>query len=204
MIQKWEMSEVLRFPEQFGTVQEGSVIKVEPNWQSEVNGDSIIVKGVYVLKGHMHFDFKENESISEDGIYIEHLDIEKDEAYFEYALPFSIDVPNEEVADIKIQTFQSAVTVNEQGQCVCNWGVSCSVEKKEVEPIAVLEQVEPIAAVEPIAEVQDDQQPLQQAQNLVKSAVVESSVMSNEEVDFFDQLAEAYSVVQVQLNASRK
>ena len=192
------MSEVLRFPEQFGTVQDGSVIKVEPNWHSEVNGDSIIVKGVYVLKGHMHFDFKENESSSEDGIYIEHLDIEKDEAYFEYALPFSIDVPNEEVADIKIQTFQSAVTVNEQGQCVCNWGVSCSIEKKEAEPIAVLEQVEPIA------EVQDDQQQLQQPQNLVKSAVVESSVMSNEEVDFFDQLAEAYSVVQVQLNASRK
>ena len=201
MIQKWEMSEVLRFPEQFGTVQDGSVIKVEPNWHSEVNGDSIIVKGVYVLKGHMHFDFKENDSSSEDGIYIEHLDIEKDEAYFEYALPFSIDVPNEEVADIKIQTFQSAVTVNEQGQCVCNWGVSCSIVKKEAEPIAVLEEIEPI---EPIVEVQDDQQQLQQAKNLVKSAVVESSAMSNEEVDFFDQLAEAYSVVQVQLNAARK
>lgn len=196
------MSEVLRFPEQFGTVQQGSIIKVEPNWQSEVNGDSIIVKGVYVLKGHMHFDFKENESVSEDGIYIEHLDIEKDEAYFEYALPFSIDVPNEEVADIKIQTFQSAVTVNEQGQCVCNWGVSCSIDKKEAQPIAVLEDNEPIATVEPIAEVQDEQ--LQQAQSIVKSAAVESSAIVNDEVDFFDQLAEAYSVVQVQLNAARK
>lgn len=196
------MSEVLRFPEQFGTVQQGSIIKVEPNWQSEVNGDSIIVKGVYVLKGHMHFDFKENESVSENGIYIEHLDIEKDEAYFEYALPFSIDVPNEEVADIKIQTFQSAVTVNEQGQCVCNWGVSCSIDKKEAQPIAVLEDNEPIATVEPIAEVQDEQ--LQQAQSIVKSAAVESSAIVNDEVDFFDQLAEAYSVVQVQLNAARK
>ncbi|WP_274307592.1 alanine racemase [Solibacillus daqui] len=209
-MQKWEMSEVLRFPEHFGTVQEGSIIKVEPNWQSEVNADSIIVKGVYVLKGHMHFDFKENESNSKDGIYIEHLDIEKDEAYFEYALPFSIDVPNEEVANIKIQTFQSVVTVNERGECVCKWEVSCDLEKEEAEKkIEVIEQEQPITVAHieqehQITVTHEENEQLQQAQKMVKAAILESSGISNEEVDFFDQLAEAYSVVQVQLNASKK
>ncbi|MCH7322248.1 alanine racemase [Solibacillus sp. MA9] len=203
-MQKWEMSEVLRFPEHFGTVQEGSIIKVEPNWQSEVNADSIIVKGVYVLKGHMQFDFKENESISKDGIYIEHLDIEKDEAYFEYALPFSIDVPNEEVANIKIQTFQSDVTVNERGQCVCKWEVSCDIQKEEAEKIEVIEQEQPIKVVVEETVVLEEKEQLQQAQKMVKAAILESSEISSEEVDFFDQLAEAYSVVQVQLNASKK
>lgn len=208
-MQNWQMQEVLCFPAHFGTVQQGSVIKVEPNWHSEMTESSIVLKGVYVLKGSMQFDFKEREETEQEGTFIEHLAIEKDEAYFEYAIPFSIDIPNNDVENVNIKALQSTVDVNEQGQCVCSWQVHCDVEKKAQpnEEIAMVKedlQLEPVMKKEiksePIVEVTQSDEPI----DYVKAIIEESPQLSSEEVDFLEQLAEAYSVVQVHLNKEHK
>lgn len=197
-MQNWQMQEVLSFPAHFGTVQQGSIIKVEPNWQSETNEDSIVIKGVYVLKGNMQFDFKEHEQASEEGTFIEHLALEKDEAYFEYALPFSIDLPNDDIENVTVKVLKSTVDVNEAGQCVCSWDVCCDVEKKTAiqEEVAIVKEDIKLEALE---EEVKTQEPL----DYVKTLIEETPQLSSEEVDFLEQLAEAYSVVQVQLNTKK-
>lgn len=198
-MQNWQMQEVLCFPAHFGTVQKGSVIKVEPNWHSEMTESSIVLKGVYVLKGSMQFDFKEREEIEQEGTFIEHLAIEKDEAYFEYAVPFSIDIPNDDVENVNIKALQSTVDVNEQGQCVCSWQVHCDVEKKAQpdEEIAIVKEEIKLEAI-------TQESPTVEPLSYVKAKIEESSQLSGEEVDFLEQLAEAYSVVQVHLNRETK
>ena len=206
-MQNWQMKEVLCFPAHFGTVQQGSVIKVEPNWHSENKEDSIVIKGVYVLKGNMQFDFKERDASAQEGTFIEHVDIEKDEAYFEYAMPFSIDLPNDEIENVAVNVLKSSVEINEAGQCVCSWDVRCDIEKK-----TPVEEVKPVQE-EKKPEVKEEQVPVAQAMNeeapvepldYVKTIIEETPNLSSEEVDFLEQLAEAYSVVQVQLNTARK
>lgn len=210
-MQNWQMQEVLCFPAHFGTVQPGSKIKVEPNWHSEKNEDSIVVKGVYVLKGNMQFDFKEREASAHEGTFIEHVDIEKDEAYFEYAMPFSIDLPNDDIENVAVNVLKSTVDVNEAGQCVCRWDVRCDIEKKtilpEVEPVQEVKKVEVVKEEVKEEEVKEDvkeEVPVTEPLDYVKTLIEETPQLSSEEVDFLEQLAEAYSVVQVQLNTTRK
>lgn len=207
-MQNWQMQEVLCFPAHFGTVQQGSVIKVEPNWHSENKEDSIVIKGVYVLKGNMQFDFKERDASAQEGTFIEHVDIEKDEAYFEYAMPFSIDLPNDDIENVAVNVLKSSVEINEAGQCVCSWDVRCDVEKKtlvqEVEPVQEEKKSEVIIEEVPVTEAMKEEAPAKEPLEYVKTLIEETPQLSSEEVDFLEQLAEAYSVVQVHLNTARK
>lgn len=206
-MQNWQMKEVLCFPAHFGTVQQGSIIKVEPNWHSENKEDSIVIKGVYVLKGNMQFDFKEREVSAQEGTFIEHLDIEKDEAYFEYAMPFSIDLPNDDIENVAVNVLKSSVEINEAGQCVCSWDVCCDVKNKtlveDVEPVQEEKKSEIIKEQVPVTEAINEEA-LVEPQEYVKTLIEETPHLTSEEVDFLEQLAEAYSVVQVQLNTARK
>lgn len=206
-MQNWQMQEVLCFPAHFGTVQQGSVIKVEPNWHSEHKEDSIVIKGVYVLKGNMQFDFKEREASAQEGMFIEHVDIEKDEAYFEYAMPFSIDLPNDDIENVAVNVLKSSVEINEAGQCVCSWDVHCDVKKKtlveEMQPVQEEKKSEVTEEQMPVAEAINEEAPAEPL-DYVKTLIEETPQLSSEEVDFLEQLAEAYSVVQVQLNTARK
>ena len=69
-MQQWEMTEVFTFPNVLGNVIEGTSFKVEPNWQYDVTEESILLKGVYVVKGHVNFDFKPIEETEKiEGIY---------------------------------------------------------------------------------------------------------------------------------------
>lgn len=65
-------------------------------------------------------------------------------------------------------------------------------------------QLEPVMKKEiksePIVEVTQSDEPI----DYVKAIIEESPQLSSEEVDFLEQLAEAYSVVQVHLNKEHK
>ena len=152
-MKQWEMSEVFTFPTYLGNVIDASSVQVVPNWQQEEKEDSIVIKGVYVIKGHVQFDFVPREDEQEQtGIYIEHLDVEKDQAYFEYALPFSIDVPNEEVEKVTIRAINPQFDTKAQNHCTCSWNVCCDVEKrKAIVEEQLIKPTQPIQPKRPIA-----------------------------------------------------
>lgn len=193
-MQQWEMKETFTFPKQLGNVQENSKIVVEPKWHEEISEDSVVVRGIYVVKGNIQFDHVAREDEIEEGIYIEHMDIEKDHGYFEYALPFSVDFPNDDIEAVSLRINDIKVEPN-NGYCSCSWAVHCDVEKK-VQAIAEVEEpapVEEIVVEQPVEEVQ----PRLQAEKEVESTQMVQTVPH--ELDFLEQLADAYSRVQIQL-----
>jgi len=193
-MQQWEMKETFTFPKQLGNVQENSKIVVEPKWHEEISEDSVVVRGIYVVKGNIQFDHVAREDEIEEGIYIEHMDIEKDHGYFEYALPFSVDFPNDDIEAVSLRINDIKVEPN-NGYCSCSWAVQCDVEKK-VQAIVEVEEpapVEEIVVEQPAEEVQ----PRLQAEKEVESTQMAQTVPH--ELDFLEQLADAYSRVQIQL-----
>ncbi|MER2028140.1 MAG: alanine racemase [Solibacillus sp.] len=193
-MQQWEMKETFTFPKQLGNVQENSKIVVEPKWHEEISEDSVVVRGIYVVKGNIQFDHVAREDEIEEGIYIEHMDIEKDHGYFEYALPFSVDFPNDDIEAVSLRINDIKVEPN-NGYCSCSWAVHCDVEKK-VQAIAEVEEPAPVEEIvyeQPAEEVQ----PRLQAEKEVESTQMAQTVPH--ELDFLEQLADAYSRVQIQL-----
>lgn len=199
-MQQWEMKETFTFPKQLGNVRENSKIAVEPKWHEEISEDSVVVRGIYVVKGNIQFDHVAREDEIEEGIYIEHMDIEKDQGYFEYALPFSVDFPNDDIEAVSLRINDIKVEPN-KGYCSCSWAVHCDVEKK-VQAIAEVEEPAPVKEIvveQPIVIEQpaEEVQPRLQAEKEVESTQMAQTVPH--ELDFLEQLADAYSRVQIQL-----
>lgn len=216
-MQQWEMNERFTFPKQLGNVQQNSKIVVEPKWHEEVIEDSVVIRGIYVVKGNIQFDHKAREEEIEDGIYIEHIDIEKDHGYFEYALPFSVDFPNDQIEKVSLTINEIKIEPN-NGYCVCSWQVNCDVERKvqameEVEKIDEIKEVKVEKVVEEIQETKEIVEPVlqhmstaeQQAEEEQSHILFQEEVQRQaqqlpaEEIDFLEQLADAYSRVQIQL-----
>lgn len=207
-MQQWVMNENFIFPRFLGSVIGTPQVTVKPNWQHRVEKDSILVKGVYVIKGHVQFDFVPvEEELAEEGIVIEHIDVEQDQAYFEYAIPFSIDFPNEDIENVTLHVTSPEIQADKGSFCRCSWQVQCDIEKTQppleqpveavvvesvvVEPVVVESQVSVAAPEEPVQE-----KPPELVMKEVKPII--------DEEDFFEQLAEAYSIVQVHLNRVEK
>ena len=218
-MQQWHMNETFTFPKQLGNIQQNSKIVVEPKWHEEFNEDSVVIRGIYVVKGNIQFDHKAREEEIEEGIYIEHIDIEKDYGYFEYALPFSVDFPNDQIEKVSLQINEIKLEPN-NGYCSCSWQVNCDVERKvqaieEVKKIDEVKEVKAekeVEAIQEIEEIKETVEPIQQmAITDQQEEEVESHILFHEEVqrqaqhlpaeeiDFLEQLADAYSRVQIQL-----
>lgn len=189
-MQQWEMSEIFTFPKHLGNVLANSKIEVIPKWHEELNEDSVMLRGIYVLKGNIQFDHVAREEDLDEGIYIEHIDIEKDYGYFEYALPFAVDFPNDDIESIKLRINEVKIEPN-NGCCLCSWDVHCDIEKK-VQAMEEPEEIEAIA--EPIQQpVAEEVHPVQLQEEASPQYLV------SEELDFLEQLADAYSSVKITL-----
>lgn len=198
-MQQWEMSEIFTFPKHLGNVLAKSKIEVIPKWHEELNEDSVMLRGIYVLKGNIQFDHVAREEDLDEGIYIEHIDIEKDYGYFEYALPFAVDFPNDDIESITLRINEVKIEPN-NGCCLCSWDVHCDIEKKvqAIKEVVEVEEIEQIEQIEAIAEpneqpVVEEVHPVQLQQETSPQLVV------SEELDFLEQLADAYSSVKITL-----
>lgn len=253
-MQQWEINENFIFPSFLGNVIGTPSIQVKPSWQQQVENESVLLNGVYVIKGHVQFDFNPIEDEQQpQGILIEHIDVEQDQAYFEYAIPFSIDFPKEEVETVTIEALSPKLVADKGSACNCSWQVQCHLEKKApvvaetevveapvveapvvkkaiVEKKVVEERVEEKPKKEILAEA-IEMPPLVEAEQLIVEKLViedykertvaapkEEQLVQNEslklstkeakqieeEADFFEQLAEAYSIVKVHMSKVEK
>lgn len=185
-MQQWEMSEIFTFPKHLGNVLANSKIEVVPKWHEELNEDSVMLRGIYVLKGKIQFDHIAREEDIDEGVYIEHIDIEKDHGYFEYALPFEVDFPNDDIETVALRINEVKIEPN-NGCCLCSWDVYCDVEKKvqAIEEIEVIAELLQQPVVEEVHDIQHQQETSPQEQ------------LVTEELDFLEQLADAYSSVKI-------
>ena len=121
LTKKWEVEEVFTFPLELGCVKEGKKINVQVNWEAQELMGVIHIRGIYHVTAKVRFGLERQEQ-SSAGTLIEHIDLEGDEGYFEYAIPFSLELPNGQLKDLRVEdiktTCQESLHIAWQVICV--------------------------------------------------------------------------------------
>ncbi|MEG0471796.1 MAG: hypothetical protein RR588_05630 [Solibacillus sp.] len=131
----WEMDEYFFFSSDLGSVAEVQSLKISPQWVPVELDNSMRLNGIYHFAVEVAFN-DHSEATLQKGTYIEDLDFNNNVGYFEYALPFGIDLPDTakqlDGVKILIEGEQSAVF---DGGCQVKWNVRCQYEDHVVEQI---------------------------------------------------------------------
>ncbi|WP_431027349.1 hypothetical protein [Lysinibacillus sp. LZ02] len=123
----WHVEEVFKFPLELGSVKEGKSINVRVNWEKEQLNNAIRIQGIYHITAKVQFGL-EAQPQSAEGTFIEHIDLADDEGYFEYALPFRLELPNIELKDLRVEDIQTTC----QDVLRIGWQVVCVYEELTV------------------------------------------------------------------------
>lgn len=103
---QWQVNETFTFPKDFGCVKDVKLVNVQPNWECEQLSEELLIQGIYHIMARVEFDRK-THAHSEMGTLIEHVDLLHDEGYFEYALPFRMELPKMEVKNLRVEDIQT-------------------------------------------------------------------------------------------------
>ncbi len=121
LTKQWEVEEVFTFPLELGCVKEEKKINVQVNWEAQELMEVIHIRGIYHITAKVRFGLERQVQFSA-GTLIEHIDLEGDEGYFEYAIPFSLELPNGKLKDLRVEdiktTCQDSLHVAWQVICV--------------------------------------------------------------------------------------
>ena len=120
LTKKWEVEEVFTFPLELGSVTEGKKINVQVNWEAQELMGVIHIRGIYHVTAKVRFGLEKQGKLSA-GTLIEHIDLEGDEGYFEYAIPFSLELPNAKLKDLRVEDIKT----NCQDSLHVAWQVIC-------------------------------------------------------------------------------
>ena len=103
---EWHVKETFTFPSDFGCVKDVKSINVQANWECEQLLEELHIHGIYHIMAKVQFD-REAGTQPWMGTMIEHVDLMEDEGYFEYALPFRLELPMMEVKSLRIEDIQT-------------------------------------------------------------------------------------------------
>ena len=106
LTKQWEVEELFTFPLELGCVKEGKKINVQVNWEAQELMGVIHIRGIYHITAKVRFGLERQEQFSA-GTLIEHIDLEGDEGYFEYAIPFSLELPNGQLKDLRVEDIKT-------------------------------------------------------------------------------------------------
>lgn len=120
LTKQWEVEELFTFPLELGCVKEGKKINVQVNWEAQELMGVIHIRGIYHITAKVRFGLERQEQFSA-GTLIEHIDLEGDEGYFEYAIPFSLELPNGQLKDLRVEDIKTTC----QDSLHIAWQVIC-------------------------------------------------------------------------------
>ena len=120
LTKQWEVEEVFTFPLELGCVKEEKKINVQVNWEAQELMEVIHIRGIYHITAKVRFGLERQVQFSV-GTLIEHIDLEGDEGYFEYAIPFSLELPNAKLKDLRVEDIKT----NCQDSLHVAWQVIC-------------------------------------------------------------------------------
>lgn len=153
----WEMDEHFFFPNDLGAVTEVQSLKISPQWVSAETNNSKRLDGIYHFAVKVAFNDAEAATLQK-GAYIEELDLEQNVGYFEYALPFAIDLPDTagqlDGVKVSVEGQKSAVL---DGGCQVKWHVRCQFEEHAAEQEIIVNKDDvpkQTAQLNPIPDVQ--------------------------------------------------
>ena len=127
---QWQMQENFKFPASTGVPTGVETVKVTPRFTIDRTEASVRLTGIYHLAVNVEFDGEVNELSEriddEDVIFIDDVDVQGETGYFEYAIPFNIDLPPEADDPLNIVTTNAVCEQNGQGALGLIWDVECS------------------------------------------------------------------------------
>ena len=123
------MEELFTFPLELGSVKEEKKINVQVNWETSRFMDVVHVRGIYHITAKVRFSLEEQAHLS-PGTLIEHIDLEGDEGYFEYAIPFNLELPNGELKELRVEDIKTTC----QDSLHIAWQVICVHEEMTTTP----------------------------------------------------------------------
>ena len=106
LTKQWEVEEVFTFPLELGCVKEEKKINIQVNWEAKKLMQVVHIRGIYHITAKVQFGL-ERQVQSNTGTLIEHIDLEGDEGYFEYAIPFNLELPNGELKDLRVENIKT-------------------------------------------------------------------------------------------------
>jgi len=93
---------------------------VQVNWEAQQLMETVHIRGIYHITAKVRFGLQKQVQPSQ-GTLIEHIDLEGDEGYFEYAIPFSLELPNGELKDLRVEDIKTTC----QDSLHIAWQVIC-------------------------------------------------------------------------------
>jgi len=180
----WTEAEGFAFPG-IGNVTGSELIQVKPVWQMVHETDSVRLEGVYHIASRLKFNPEETNEFFGDNVLIDDVDLDGETGYFEYAVPFTINLPEDAGAPRLV--VQNERTLLKDGHCKICWDVSCSYAK-----------LEPVTSFAPKVEVEDIQ-PIAYAQEEVEHLEEDSTHSITSAPTIWD-LIDRYSVTEFKLN----
>ena len=132
---QWQTKEHFIFPSTTGTPKNVETVNVTPRFTIDRSADNLRMTGIYHLAANVEFDTEVNTGEALDSaIMIDDVDIEGELGYFEYAVPFNIDLPPEAADPLNMVTLNTTHEVDEHGQLAIIWDVECTYKEDIVIP----------------------------------------------------------------------
>lgn len=189
---EWQTKEVFAFPTMEGAPSKVEKVSVTPMFSVAREADNLQMTGIYHLAAHVEFDAELHaEKDVESSILIEDVEVNEENGlgYFEYAVPFNIDLPPEAADPLEMITLNTTYEIDQDGQLAIIWDVECSY--KEVVVIPDQQQAEEAAREARYADIQEE-----------AKAIKETSVFSegDEVLSFIAGLDDQFSTTSFHLN----
>lgn len=128
----WQVKENFVFPAAAGMPTEAETINVTPRFTITRTSEAVRLTGIYHIAAHIKLDGEiSREETVEEAVLIDDVDVQGETGYFEYAVPFHIDLPSEVKDPLKVVTTKAACEMDGQGAFAVVWDVECTYRREE-------------------------------------------------------------------------
>ncbi|MFC5603941.1 hypothetical protein [Sporosarcina koreensis] len=139
---QWNMKEVFYFPESVGVPKDARLVKVKAGFTEKRSEDAVRLSGIYHIVAKVDFiEGQRNETIPNDVVFVDDVEMEGETGYFEYAVPLYIDLPPEVEHPLRIEASDVKTTFDGQGSFTVAWNVNCTYGQASADETASNETV---------------------------------------------------------------
>lgn len=150
------MEESFYFPGHIGVPQDAQSVKVKAGFTEKRTDDAVRLTGIYHIAAKINFlEGNRREGLPDAAVFIDDVELEGMQGYFEYAVPLNIDLPPEVGHPMHVHAKDVKTTVDEEGVLQITWDVDC-VYGEDSNKMAEGKEKEPDAAVNEVAKKEPD------------------------------------------------
>ena len=200
---QWQMKENFIFPSSTGMPTGTEKLDVTPRFTIDRTSDNLRMTGIYHVAANVEFEAEvSRESEIDTATLIEDVDVTGNLGYFEYAVPFNIDLPPEAADPLNLVTLNPSHKVDEKGQLEVIWDVECTYNEVVVVPDQVAAEAAEQEEAKVLAKAEDDALQTEKQVETESQVVVGNTAFSDDDevLSFISELDDDISTTLFRLN----